>query len=340
MGRRILGEGGHGRVTAVLASLALMAAISGCGSSDKAGAAPGSGKELTKVTLALLPLIDVAPAYLGVKKGFFKDAGLDVKIVTANGGAASLTGVVSGDYQFAYTGWTTVMQAQQAKVPVQAISNAQYQSETVDHSQVKRANQDVLVNANSPIKDTKGLEGKTVAVNALKGVQEIMLRNALEQANVNQSSVKLVEIPFPDMANALATERVDAVFISEPFETGVLDKGGRIVATPYIDTKYPAELSCYITSDQYRAQHEAIVTAFAKAMNKSLEYAQSNPDEARDIVTSYTTIPPELLKRVYLPYWNPEISKDSLEEQAGLTVKYGGLKELPDVDKLISTVVK
>ena len=48
MGRRILGVGGHGRVTAVLASLALMAAISGCGSSDKAGAAPGSGKELTK----------------------------------------------------------------------------------------------------------------------------------------------------------------------------------------------------------------------------------------------------------------------------------------------------
>jgi NitT/TauT family transport system substrate-binding protein len=323
---------------AAAAILALTATLAACGNEDDTGAA-AAGDGVTKVTVAVLPFIDVAPVYLGVKQGFFKDAGLDVDVATAQGGAATVTGVVSGDYQFAFTGWLPLMQARQSKVPVHAIANAQYQTPPDKHEGAERTNQDVLVPGNSPIKTPADLTGATIAVNALKGVQETLLRNTLEQNGVAQNSVKLVELPFPDMPAALQSGQVDAAFVGEPFETGVLDAGGRIVATPYADTTYAANLSCFITSDKYQAEHGDQVKAFAEAMNRSLTYAQENPDEARAIVTTYTKITPELVQRVQLPYWGPGASKDSLREQAEMGLKFGALKEMPDIDELTSTVI-
>lgn len=325
------------RVTTSIAIMtAASLALSACGGSDSSSDGDGP----TQVTLAVLPFIDVAPAYLGVEQGFFEDEGLDVNIKTVNSGAATVTGVVSGDYQFAFTGWLPFMQAKQSNVPVQAVANAQFQTSPETHSTAERTNQDVLVSADSPIRDAAGLEGATIGVNQLKGVQEVLLRNTLDMNGVPQDSVELVELPFPNMAETLDAGRVDAVFVGEPFETVALDAGARIVATPYADTETPANLSLFIASDQYRAENEEVVEAFARAMQKSLTYAQDNQDEARQIVTTYTEIAEDLLERVQLPFWGPEVSVESVQEQAELGQKYGALTEEPDVNALVSTVVE
>jgi NitT/TauT family transport system substrate-binding protein len=325
-----------GRLVAV-AALTLTAMLAACGGDSEAPDAGGA--TTTKVKVAVLPFIDVAPVYLGVQQGFFKEAGLDVEVVTAQGGAATVTGVVSGDYQFAFTGWLPLMQARQSNVPVHAIANAQFQTPPDKHQQAERTNQDLLVMGDSPIRKPADLAGAKIAVNQLKGVQETLLRNTLDKHGVKQEAVQLVELPFPDMPAALAAGRVNAAFVGEPFETGVLDAGGRIVATPYADTTYAANLSCFITSDRYATQQAKVVDAFAKAINRSLTYAQQNPDQARTIVTTYTKISADVVKRVQLPYWGPGVSKDSLREQADLGVRFGALKQAPDIDELVAKVV-
>ena len=76
---------------------------------------------------------------------------------------------------------------------------------------------DALLAPKGGVTDAKQLEGKTVSVNTLKNLPEVAVRNALEQAGVDPSTVKFVEIPFPDVPAALESKRVDAAFAVEPF---------------------------------------------------------------------------------------------------------------------------
>ena len=59
--------------------------------------------------------------------------------------------------------------------------------------------------------DAEDLAGKTIAVNALKGVGEIVIRAALSKLGVDRNSVKLVAMPFPAMRAALNNGQVDAI---------------------------------------------------------------------------------------------------------------------------------
>ena len=91
--------------------LGLSACGSGSPSSTGAGTASGAAAEnagLTKVTVGVIPIVDCAPIYLGDKKGFFKEEGLQLDIQTATGGAAIVPGVVSGSFDFAFSNTVVV----------------------------------------------------------------------------------------------------------------------------------------------------------------------------------------------------------------------------------------
>ena len=64
-----------------------------------------------------------------------------------------------------------------------------------------------MVKGSSSIRTPQDLAGKTIAVNALKGVGETVIKGALDKLGVDANSIKLVVIPFPAMRSALATAR-------------------------------------------------------------------------------------------------------------------------------------
>ncbi|MFY9762576.1 MAG: ABC transporter substrate-binding protein, partial [Xanthobacteraceae bacterium] len=51
---------------------------------------------LDKISVAVIPIADCAPIYLGKAKGFFAKQNLDVELSTQGGGAAIIPGVLSG----------------------------------------------------------------------------------------------------------------------------------------------------------------------------------------------------------------------------------------------------
>jgi NitT/TauT family transport system substrate-binding protein len=86
-------RGRGGRAAAwFVASAALFAA--GCGGGGgSGGSSGGSGPQTVKV--AVLPVADVAPIYLGIRKGFFKAENLALKPQIMQGGAEVTAAVVS-----------------------------------------------------------------------------------------------------------------------------------------------------------------------------------------------------------------------------------------------------
>ncbi|WP_244313861.1 ABC transporter substrate-binding protein, partial [Streptomyces olivochromogenes] len=110
------------RLLAGLAVGSFLVAASACGSSGGGGASDknASSGGTTTVKVGVIPIVDVAPLYLGQQKGFFSKRGLKLSMTTAQGGAAIVPGVVSGQFQFGFSNMTSLMIAQSQNVPVKA----------------------------------------------------------------------------------------------------------------------------------------------------------------------------------------------------------------------------
>lgn len=280
-----------------------------------------------KLRVGVLPIVDVAPLYLGMSKGFFNAEHLTVDPVPAAGGGAVTSAVVSGDQQFGYGNVVSMMLAIANGLPLEAVADG---SQSVADG--KHANVAIIVAADSPIHKLGDLQGKTLAVNALKTMSELMLREVLERRGVDVSQIKLVELPNPAMFDAVKSGRVDAALDAEPFLTAAKDAGARTILEPYDEYAPRVTLATYFTTVQYAHDHPEIVARFKRAMLKSLAYAQAHPEEARRMIPSYTKIDPAAAERMALVGWSPQIDIASVKALQQSMLKYHWIQKPLDLD--------
>ncbi|MFF7448958.1 MULTISPECIES: ABC transporter substrate-binding protein [unclassified Streptomyces] len=320
------------RVLAALAAGAFLVTVSACGSSgddsgsDKASSPGGT----TTVKVGVIPIVDVAPLYLGQEKGFFKKRGLELDISLAQGGAAIVPAVASGQYQFGFSNSTSLMIAQSNNVPVKVVSNG------IASTGVQGKDFGALtVKGDSPIKTADQLEGKKIAINTLKNINETAVRASVRKAGGDPDEVKFVELAFDQMPAALDGGDVDAAMVVEPALATVKSQGGREIASPLVDVAPNLTVAMYFTSASYERQNAALVTKFKDALAESLSYADAHPDEARQIVTTYTKIPAAVLAKVTLPAWPADPNRASLDALEKLGQDDGLFQTAPDLDKLL-----
>ena len=193
----------------------------------------------------------------------------------------------------------------------------------------------LMVAGDSPIKSVADLAGKKVAVNTFENVVELAVRASALKAGVDPESIEFVKLGFPEMPAALTEGRADAVFVVEPFQQIVLSQGGRALASSYVDTAENLSVAMYFTSKQLIGENPDLVKRFTAAMNESLAYADSHPDEVRDILPTYTKIGPEVIPNLVLPKWPAEINRDSVSAIAELAEKEEILPSKPDIADLL-----
>ncbi|MEU1474496.1 ABC transporter substrate-binding protein [Streptomyces sp. NPDC005760] len=322
------------RLLGLAVAVVTLAGAAGCGSSNSGsgGTSSAGGAKKTQVTVGVIPIVDVAPLYLGQKKGFFSARGIDLKMVTAQGGAAIIPGVVSGQFQFGFSNTTSLMLAQTKGVPVKSVVNG-----AASNGKVGADVTGVLVKKGSPVKSAKDLAGRTVAVNTLQNIGDTTVRESVREDGGDPAKVKFVEIPFDQMPAALDGGRVDAAWMGEPAQTVAKAQGARVIASPFAETDPKLTVATWFTSTKIAQQNPALVKNFTEAMTESLRYATGHPDEARQILTAYTKISGDVLSQLILPSWPAQVDLASLEKLAALGEQdgiFGGKK--PDVQALFS----
>jgi NitT/TauT family transport system substrate-binding protein len=316
-------------LTVLLLVLAL--AVGACGDDDDDdGGGGGGGSEATTLRVGVIPIADVAPLYLGIDKGFFEEENLTIEPQLAEGGAAITPAVVSGDFQIGFSNTISLLIAASKGVPVEIISQG-----VLGGKNEKEAWADLLVLKDGPIQQPQDLEGKTIAVNTLSNICEVTIKASLEPEGVDVDQLKFTEVPFPDMNAALEQKRVDGACVVEPFVSQGKAGAARGIDPFYVRTAPDLTVATYFTSKQYAAENSDVVDRFVQAMNKSLEYAQANPDEVRDILLDYTEIPPEAAEAIKLPIWRTDLNEPTIERLSELSAKYGLIEEEPELDELI-----
>jgi NitT/TauT family transport system substrate-binding protein len=321
------------RLLVPIATLALLGTATACGGSDGGGsAAPTDESGTRQLTVGVIPIVDVAPIYLGQEQGFFSDRNIALELVPGSGGAAAVPGVVAGDFQFAFGNVTSVLLAGSQGLPLRVV--AEGNSSTGDPETDFSA---VVVPADSPIQSAADLAGKTVAVNNFKNIGEVTIRKAVEDAGGDPGSLNFVELAFPDMPAAVAGGDVDAAWVVEPFVTVATGQGARKVLANFAEAVPDLTVATYFTTEQVIAEEPELVADFQAAIGESLQYANDNPDEVRRIITTYTQITPEVAAQMALPAFPQEINVESMKTVAELMQQYGITTKPADVDALLAT---
>jgi NitT/TauT family transport system substrate-binding protein len=190
----------------------------------------------------------------------------------------------------------------------------------------------VLVKGDSPIKTAADLAGKKVSVNQLKNIGDTTVRASVRKAGGDPANIEFLELAFPDAPAALQNGRVDAIWVVEPFVSQAVSQGARPVAWNYADAAPNLTVAMYFTTSKADPD---LVKRFTAAMTESLNYAQAHPDEAREILKSYTKIAPEVIAKMTLPKWSPDVNKDSIQTIADDALADGVLKSKADLAALL-----
>ncbi|MFI6984084.1 ABC transporter substrate-binding protein [Embleya sp. NPDC050154] len=314
------------RSIAVAATAAFAFAATACGSNG--GGDKGAGP--TRIKLGVIPIIDIAPVQLGIEKGFFADQNLEVRTQNSQGGAAIVPGVVSGDFQFGYSNIVSLLIAKSKGVPVRMVSVG------------ARASGDELndgsgqLMANDPnIKTVADLAGKKIAVNTLRGINEVAIRSTLKKNGVS-GGVALVEVPIPNMPAALHSGQVDAAMLGEPFTTVAENQGAHPLPVNYASMGHGLPFAAWFASEPYAAKNPQVVQRFTTALEQSLRYAQAHPDEARAVLNRYLKLDDGVGAKVTLPGWDPTTNRDEIETLARLAVDTGLIDNLKPLDQLMN----
>ena len=286
--------------------------------------------EQVDLTVGVIPILDVAPIYLGVQEGFFEEEGLNVTLELAQGGAAIIPGVTSGQFQFGFSNVVSLLLAESNDLGIRAIANGA--QSTDDPMEDFGA---VNVPGDSDIQDLTDLAGKRVGVNTLNNIQTTTINEIVRKAGGDPSTITYVELPFPDIVQAIASGDVDAGQLVEPFRTMSLNNGDRNLGSNLAGVTDHLEVAMYFPSATYAEENADIVQRFTDALNKSLQYADENPDAAREGLGTYTNIDPAVAEAAVLPRWPGEINRDSVQLLGDLMVGDGLIPSVPDLDTLI-----
>ena len=311
---------------ALLASALLVVSVASC---SKSSPTPPSNPAVPdKVTAGVIAILDVAPIYLGLQKGIFKNHNIELTLKQAQGGAAIVPAVVSGEYQFGFSNVVSLLLARSQNVPIKAVANGNNStgSTTADFGG--------LFVKDPAIASAKDLVGKKVATNTLKNIVDTSVKTIVAKDGGDPTKVNFVELAFPNMAPALDKGDVDAIFVVEPFLSAAKAKGWKQIGT-YADVDPNLCVALYFTSTKLIGENPDLVKRFTDAMKESLAYAQSHPDEARSILTTYTTLTADATKGLILPKWPADIDKNAIDKLSGLAVTYGLLTSKPDLTTLL-----
>jgi NitT/TauT family transport system substrate-binding protein len=206
---------------------------------------------------------------LAVKNGYYKDAGLDVKIEPGNGSqiTAQLIASGKGDIGFADAAPVMKLVSDGAKIKVLA---------TILQG---NPNQVTALKAKG-INSVKDLKGHSVAI-PNGGSQAAMFPLVLAANGLTAADIKQVNMPKESMVAALLQGQVDAILGSIDFFSIQLKQlGAETTDFPFIDSGAPTVSTSIIASEAFLQQHPDIAKAFVTASLKGWYAAVDDPKAA------------------------------------------------------------
>ena len=243
-------------------TLALLAGLSAIAVAQNAGA------ETLKVAVAQRGFWNSTFIDVGLKQGYFKEAGLDIEILYTEGGASTLTPVIAGSIDIAMTNGILGVVAAYAKgMPVRIISaEATGAAEAFWYARPE-----------SGIKRLADTNSKTVAFSSPGSSTNLILLQLINQAKV---APKLVATGgAPGTLTQVMSGQIDVGWSVPPFVLQQLADGRLVIIARGSDVAALAEQTIRVNVANVNALKEkrGALVRFLKVLSRSIDWAYSDP---------------------------------------------------------------
>lgn len=276
----------------LLILLTLLLIVTACGqrSSDSQNSSgstdSGTGLKDVQVVLDWTPNTNHTGLYVAQEMGYYKDAGLNVKIIQPGQGGAD-TMVASGQVPFGISYQESVTQARVQDVPLVSIAAVIQHNTSGFAAPVDRG-----------IKSPKDMEGKSYGAWG-SPVEEAVMKSIMDTDGGDVSKVKSVNIGDADYFTAVK-KGIDFAWIFYGWTGIEAELRGEPLDMLYVKD-YSPNLDYYtpviVTNENEIKNDPELVKAFLSATAKGYEYAIANPDKAADIlIKAVPDLDPALVK--------------------------------------------
>ena len=235
---------------------------------------------LQDVTMVLdwTPNTNHTGLYVALENGYFKDEGLNVKIVQpSEGAAATLVATGKADFGISYQEEVTYAKTSEDPLPIKAVA-AVIQHNTSGFASPKSKN----------ITSPKDFEGKIYGGWGSPS-EDAILDAVMKNENKDFSKLKVLDVGEDDFFTAV-NKNVDMMWIFEGW-TGIEAKQ-REVELNYIPLKdLDKRLDYYtpviISNEKLLNENPELAKKFLNATSKGYNYAIENPEEAAKILVKH-----------------------------------------------------
>lgn len=280
--------------------------------------ASASAQQAAVVRVVAPPIDAGGQAFYAQSMGFFKKAGITVEITKASNGAIIAAAVAGGAADVGQSNVVSIASAHGRGLPFVFIAGA--------NTFVARTHQSALVVApGSSIRTAGDFAGKIVAVSGLKNITEIAFDQWMERNGGNLSAVRIVELPFASMPDAIASGRVDAAMMAVPELTNSLrTKAVKVVGYPFESIGQEWLIGGWFTTTTWAQAHPDLVRAFVSAMQTTADWANHHQAQSAKILEQATGIPvdPLAARLLYTDRLDPKAMQPVIDASA----KYGAIK--------------
>ena len=266
------------RGIAVVAALAMMVSVVGCGAAEKPAEDAKSEDDLKKITFVLdwTPNTNHTGLYVAMEKGYFEDAGIEVEVVQPPEDGAEVL-VASGKAQFGVSFQDYIAPALIGDEPLGISAVAAI----IQH------NTSGIVSRKGEGMDTpKGLEGHKYATWDLP-VEKATIRQVMEADGGDFDKVELIPSTVTDEVSALQSKSVDAIWIFYAWAgiaCELADLDTDYFAFADIDPVFDFYTPVVIANNEFLEKDPETAKAFMAALSHGYEDAIADPEGAADIL--------------------------------------------------------
>lgn len=264
------------RLYIAIVTVLLLFVLNACGNAEDKQKSDGKGLEKITFVLDWTPNTNHTGLYVAQEKGYFEEAGLEVKIQQPpEDGASVLVASGKADFGVSFQDSMAAALIGEDALPITAVASV-----------IQHNTSGIISRAGEGMDTPKGMEGHRYAT--WNGAIELATLEAVVEADGGDfSKVELIPSTVTDEVSALKTKSVDSIWIFYAWAGVKTELEG--LETDYfefadIDPVFDYYTPVIIANNDFLEENPEAAKAFLEALSKGYEFAMENPEEAADIL--------------------------------------------------------
>jgi NitT/TauT family transport system substrate-binding protein len=230
------------------------------------------------------PAVSTLLLEIAVRKGFFRDEGLEVLTITMRTNIA-VNALLTRNVDYA-TPSTSIIKAATGGLPVKLVS-------------VLQGRPDYFLIARKEIRSIKELKGKRIAIGSFGATADLALRVVITQEGLDfdRDLVRLQMGGNSARYTSLITGAVDATVLSPPFNLQAEKAGYKDLI--WLGERLELPLAGLGVRDETIQKNPKQILAMIRAVFRAMDFAKTHPEETMRMLVTWVRVDQEVAAKSY-----------------------------------------